>query len=267
MHNAQYLWRLFFISVFYYALSWQVEAQSITQKGIEVDKPQQKIYVHYQIAEPNAVIYEYDIQLYYSQDAGLHYQGPLKYLEGHFGEQILAGTDKTIAWNYLQENPQFYGINVKFKLLATFRKSVLNLKSTEGALYSMAIPGWGNSKVRFANHTWLGITLPTYAMIGAGLWLDKKSKQNYAAYQASSSFEQAEPLYAQANQQKQWSRGLLLGGGILWLGDILQVAWKGMKNKKEKKQILDKNQAFTPQIGFKIYTDLNSTMGKLSIRF
>jgi hypothetical protein len=244
-------------------------AQDITQTGMEVDKKQQKIFVNYRITDPSPIIYEYDIQLYYSQDAGLNYQGPLQYLEGHYGTQIIADPQKTIAWNYLQENPNFYGINVRFKISATFRKSVLNLKSTEGALYSLVVPGWGNSKVRFLKHRyrWLGITLPTYAMVGTGILLDIKSKQNYEAYQQALNFEEANPLYEKANEQRKWSRGLLWSGGILWLGDILQVAWKGMKNKKEKKQILEKNNTFSPQIGLKIAHQSGTTVGSLSLKF
>jgi hypothetical protein len=96
-------------------------AQDITQTGMEVDKKQQKIFVNYRITDPSPIIYEYDIQLYYSQDAGLNYQGPLQYLEGHYGTQIIADPQKTIAWNYLQEN--FDGIiAINTDILQSFLK-------------------------------------------------------------------------------------------------------------------------------------------------
>ncbi len=220
--------------------------QEIKQTGLKVDRLQKKIYIQYQITDPSPLIYEYDIKLEYSQDAGITYKGPLTFLEGHFGPQIIAGSQKTIAWNYLQEDPDFYGMNVRFKILATYQKSVLNLKGMEGALYSMLVPGWGNAKVKFQKHkyTWLGVGLTSYGLLGTGLFLKAQSTQNYRAYQGAANFDEANPYYLTANKQLKWAKGLLLTGGLIWLGDVLQVAWRGLKNQRQKKRILIKNQPF-----------------------
>ncbi len=221
-------------------------AQEIKQTGLKVDRVQKKIYIQYQITDPSPTIYEYDIKLEYSQDAGLTYKGPLTFLEGHFGTQIIAGSQKTIAWSYLQEDPDFYGMNVRFKILATYQKSVLNLKGAEGALHSMLLPGWGNTKVKFLKHKyrWLGVGLASYGLVGTGVFLKAKSDQNYQAYQGAANFDEANPYYLTANKQLNLAKGLLLTGGLIWLGDVLQVAWRGLKNQKQKKQILEKNQPF-----------------------
>lgn len=220
--------------------------QEIKQTGLKVDRLQKKIYIQYQITDPSPVIYEYDIKLEYSQDAGITYKGPLTFLEGHFGPQIIAGSQKTIAWNYLQEDPNFYGMNVRFKILATYQKSVLNLKGVEGAFYSMLLPGWGNTKVKFQKYKyrWLGLGLASYGLLGTGIFLKAQSSQNYQAYQNAANFDEANPYYLTANKQLKWAKGLLLTGGLIWLGDVLQVAWKGLKNQKQKKRILQKNQPF-----------------------
>lgn len=225
-------------------------AQDIQLKAVQVDRKKKQIIIPYSLRDRGEQINQYTIQVFYSQNAGKSYDGPLKYVQGHVGEDILAHEHRTIVWNYFQENRQFYGTNVRFKLWATYRPSVLNLGGPEQALYSMIIPGLGNKRTRFLKKRWhwLYMTLPTYMLLGTGILYRQKSGNTYDRYLQSISNAHANRLFFRANTQNRVSLGLGIAGLTLWALDITQVLVKGIKNHKRKRRLIEKNNQAFPKI-------------------
>jgi hypothetical protein len=78
-----------------------VQAQRIL--NIEARPSGNTIIVDYSIK--GAKFYQkFDVELYVSRDGGITYEGPLKYVSGDVGDNILSG-DKSIIWNVLDEIP------------------------------------------------------------------------------------------------------------------------------------------------------------------
>lgn len=252
---------------------WQVVspvlAQEILLRPVEVDKKNKLIYIPYQLRDERSLIYEYNIRLFYSQDNGRTFQGPLQYLQGHSGPHILPGEDKLIVWEYLKDNPHFDGLNLKFKVWSVFEKSVMNLAGPEAALHSLYLPGKGNAKVRFLKHShrWLYLTGSVAALLGGGIWLRTRANQHYQAYLQAPNFAEADPLFAKARRGYGWGNALLIAGGSLWLGDILQTVWQGIRNRKKQRQIQEKNAPLPIHLRLSYYPGEGGRTVSLGFKF
>lgn len=225
-------------------------AQEVNLKAVQVDRQRKRIVIPYSLRDRGEQINQYSIKVFYSQDAGKTYQGPLKYIQGHVGDNILAGENKTIIWHFLKENPNFYGTNVRFKLWATYKPSVLNLGGSEQALYSLMIPGLGNKRTRFLKKRWhwLYVTIPTYALIGTSILFRQKSDNTYDRYLQATNSGQANRLFFQANSQNRVSFSTGIAGLSLWMLDIVQVFIKGVKNQKRKRNLIERNNQALKEI-------------------
>jgi hypothetical protein len=244
-------------------------SQHIEQQEILINKKSQKLLIPYKILDSSSLIYEYNIRLMCSQDGGKSFSEPLRNLEGHAGENILAGENKVIIWNYLQENPHFIGENIQFKIWATYKPSVLNLKGPEAAFYSLLVPGLGNTKVRFLKPkwSWLAITIPTYGLIATSFLMKSKSNDSYSQYQNAQTNSQANNFYQTANNQNKVALIAAMVGGAIWAVDIIQVAIKGKKNQKAKSEIYQKNKAIDPNLVFNINTQTQTPQLSVKLKF
>ncbi|MEO1653241.1 MAG: hypothetical protein AAFU64_06830 [Bacteroidota bacterium] len=246
--------KLTFTIIFITNILTNLIAQEIQQKEIFVDRKSKRILIPYRIIDQSQLIYEYNIRLFYSLDAGDTFRGPVEFADGHVGEQVVPGGQKLIVWHFLNDNQFYNGVRTKFKIIATRKLSVLNLKGPEAALYSVLLPGLGNRKVRFLKkkNNWLYATIPTLVLLGGGVVYKIRSNRTYQNYLASLNRPEADQLFAQANRQNRLGvTGILLGLAV-WTADVIQVGIKGMKNKKEIKEIKEKNQEIDMrfQIGF-----------------
>ncbi|NJO01539.1 MAG: hypothetical protein HC880_07490 [Bacteroidia bacterium] len=218
--------------------------QEIDIKPIEVDRLHRRIIVPYSIRDLKETHYQYNIQLFYSQDAGASYQGPLEQVEGHIGPEMLADTQKIIIWHYFRENPRFYGNNVQFKIRAIYEKSVLDLYGPKRALLSVPVPGLGNRFVRHLEKKWhwVYVTAPTTLLVGSAVYLKHRSNQTYQHYLQAQNNAEANRLFDRSVQQ---NRLAVITGGIglsLWVADIVQALYKGTKNQRGKKRLEEKNR-------------------------
>ena len=90
----------------------------------------------------------------------------------------------------------------------------------ECAWLSVLVPGLGDHKVTYGAKKGIGVALFTYAFVGAGTGL--------LLYEYFEGFSADLPVYA--------GYSCLAVGGIIWLSDIIWVAVRGAKNKKNAKE-------------------------------
>ena len=239
-------------------------AQKIEQKKAHVDKVHKKLVIPYSIQEDSKIKYEYDIKLFYSQDAGKSYVGPLKFIEGHVGNEVLAGPDKIIVWDYMRENPNFFGNNVRFKIWATYRPSTLNFGGPENALLSAVCPGWGDSKVKQMKHKsdWLYYSAPAALLLGGSIWTKVRSNKNYDRFLGSESVNDANMYFKRSDQQNKAALYMAFFGLSYWIYDVIRVGVRGIKNKKKIKRIEEKNKKLDIEFGLNYDLELqNSGLG------
>ncbi len=218
-----------------------LQAQKIEQFKPEVDKINKKVILNYRIEDLGKSANMYEINLYYSQDSGKNYVGPLEKISGDVGKEILMGEHKQIEWKYLDEKSDFNGIQTKFKIVANYQPIVLG--GPGNALFSALLPGLGNPKVRYRRWSW-GWTLTTFstfALIGAGIYMDSESQKNYDAYTRAKTINEANQFFSLASSQNLTSTILFGSAAVIWLSDITRVFIKGLQNKKLEKRLLEKN--------------------------
>jgi hypothetical protein len=217
-----------------------VYAQQIEQGFPEINKAEQSIYIPYRIIDPEKKFKLYDIDLYYSLDSGASYIGPLKEVKGNVGSLLLAG-DKVMEWKYTQEEPPFLSDFANFKLVTKYEP--LRVGGPLNALYSLVLPGLGNVKVKNTKPAWRWAltTLTCFGLIGMGYAFDNLAQESYKNYTNSTSGQEAKILFSQAEQQKIGSNAFYFAAGAVWTVDIAKVILKGIRNKKLREDIWEKN--------------------------
>ena len=78
------------------------------------------ILVSYNLVD-NSITPAYNISLFCSTDGGTSWQGPMVFVSGDVGADVLAGDNNQIIWDVLNEWDYLYGENIKFRLDAEFR--------------------------------------------------------------------------------------------------------------------------------------------------
>jgi hypothetical protein len=231
MHKKYYLLFLFF-----FIFNMVVYAQKVDYQDIGIDKQEKKIYIPYTIKDSPKYNNLYGIELYYTQDKGKSYIGPLQQVTGDVGKNIEPG-EKLIVWDYHTEDPTFNGQDTQFKLQVTYRPNPNFLGGPANALYSVVVPGWGDTKVWQKPKYWYVNTIAAWGLIGGGLYMRSKSNQTKEEYLESSTANQAQDLFKKSNNQKVIGSSLILAGVAVWVTDITRVALKGFKNRKEVKKL------------------------------
>lgn len=226
-------------------------AQRVIVKEVDVDKNQKQIKVNYSLQDPPRFQYKYSVQLYYSKNTEQITIGPLKQLSGEYGEDLLAYPDRQVIWHYLEEDPSFDGLDVQFKMQATIDPL---WGGPVNALYSVLVPGLGNTKVKDTRWWRWGLTtFTTYALIGGSIALKNQSNQNYTRYQNGQTILEAQNLYSKANRQNTFATLMAFSAAAIWATDIILVVIRGRKNMQERRRLLDleKNRKikYQPQLG------------------
>lgn len=273
-------------------LVFHVRGQSpnISMETPVFDTLTQEFVIEYQINDPikskskerKKRIYDYTINLYYDQ--GGERVGPLQKLEGHWGEEILAGdsldasgeirgTPKIIRWDFLNEYPEFDGNNTQFVLDVQYKPSILELGGPESFWRSIILPGWGIKKVyrrdRF-KWRWMINSAAYLGFITAGVLLHGEANDRYDQYLNSvNSISEGEGHFNAANDIRLVANTMFIGAAGVMLSDIVRVILKGKKNRIEQRQLLEKNQQINEK--FLVSFSTNQVRGiptfGLAIRF
>src|SRR6056297_2194115 len=112
MKKAAILFSLIFICV----STFTARAQHI--ENVRVKQLNDKINLIYDITKEK-MGQQFNVQVFYSKDAGKTYKGPIDSLTGAFGKNIAGGTNHLIVWDVLSEVPNLIGDNIVFKIKAT----------------------------------------------------------------------------------------------------------------------------------------------------
>ncbi len=244
-------------------------AQRIKIDEAYADRENKKIYIPYEIKESTKYHNLFNVSISYTQDKGKTYSKPLTQLTGDIGKDITPG-EKMIVWSYAEEDSTFNGQNVVFKLSVISRLDPRYLGGPENALYSLLLPGLGNTKVRPPAKFWYLPTVGVATLVGGGFYMRAKSNQTLEEYRESSTINQAQDLFNKSNNQKVLSGSLFVAAGALWLGDIIQVAIKGFKNRKEAKTLEplpETPKKNKPEIGLHIDQFQQTPLWGLSLKF
>ncbi len=212
----------------------------------------------------------YKARLFYSNNKGNSFKGPLYSVKGQIGDSIKPGKSKEVYWSFKKDNPYFDGKNIMFKLDVTEIAKV----STGGpkyALRSLLVPGWGDTKVRNGYNYGI-ITIATYGCLITGAIFQLEANKRYTRYtdRLANSTQEHESLYKQAQNSKNLATAFFATGAAIWIGDIVGVYIKGVKNRRrvasEKRKL---EQEKGNETTLKIYPliDGQSTQMGLSWKF
>lgn len=263
---------LAFITLFgtIYSLS---NAQNITQGNATIDTSQKIITIPYTIVDmlpkKPSQAHHYNLSLYYTQDGGKTFIGPLKKVVGHSGNEILPG-QKKIIWSYGLEEGVFTGSNVQFKISGNYEPSVIGLKGPGAAFYSLLLPGWGRRKVFPASSLnrklWFVPTIGVYSLLAVGLVARTTREDNYQKYLNAVRPLDANSFYETAQQQHRVFVGTWVAAATIWLADITIVALRGFKNTKSQGRIIKKNKTMDQKVGITTSYDFNTQQPNIGLR-
>ncbi|MEM9983363.1 MAG: DUF5683 domain-containing protein [Bacteroidota bacterium] len=228
---------------------------SLKQQKLIFDQKSQKIIIPYILSDGGDYRYEYNVEVYYTQDNGKTYKGPLEALKGFHGKEVLAKDSLAVWWFHKEEDPNFDGQNTKMKLKVDYTPSVFNLQNEEAMKYSVLLPGLGQTKVKHRKgwkYKWLATPLLVYGGIAASLLVNNQANRTYDQYQTATTRAEAQDLFDQASQQRQLAVGLALVAGGIWATDIILVGLRGRKNRLKKQQIIEKNNEMKQEISVQI---------------
>jgi len=243
--------------------SFAQQTPSIKQGTMRWEKASKKIIIPYRISDNSDFKYEYEVMPFYTQDSGKTYV-PLQKIKGHYGKDILQGENKEIWWFYEDENPDFDGQNLRFKLKADFKPSVFNLQNQEAMKYSVLLPGLGQNKVKYPpnwKYRWVLTSVAVYGLIGGSIYMGSQANKTYDKYLASQTRQEAQNNFNETQRKQRIANGLAFAAGTIWAIDIILVGIRGTRNKIEKKRILKRNEEMNTEIGIGITGSLSPTLG------
>jgi len=221
-------------AIFLFFLLWSsfLQAQHrIDFKSASLDTLENLIRVRYDLKGKNKRAY--NINLYYSDNQGNTFRGPLRSVYGDVGEGFAPGPDKQITWEFKKDNPYFRG-----KKQVTFRIEAIELPKIgkggpQHAVKSLLVPGWGDLYVRDGYNYWW-ITALAYGGVAGGITTHFIAKNAYNKHQnrVADNAPDHRSYLTRAELYNNWSVALLSVGITTWATDVLGVYIKGKKNRK-----------------------------------
>jgi hypothetical protein len=174
----------------------------------------------------------YNTRLFYSNNRGNSFKGPLRSISGDIGDSTKIGNDKEVRWSFRQDNPYFDGKNIMFKIEATEIPKVAT-GGPSNALRSMLMPGLGDVKVR-NGYNYGYIAAASYACLGTGAFFYVRSlrkQDDHLAYLGNGAQEH-DNFFNQARNARNLAIGFFAVGAGIWIGDVIGVYFRGLKNKR-----------------------------------
>ena len=166
-----------------------------------------------------------DIALYYSEDNGSSFKGPLKTVSGDVGERIRSGTNKRISWSVLKDQEILFGANIIFRVTGFYRFG----KFTDGRdnkTYRI---------VQIGDQVWMAENLAYKTQEGS--WCYKNEDANCNLYGRLYNWETALAACPQGwhmPSDEEWTKLTeFLGGNDFAGGKMKQVGtayWKSLNN-------------------------------------
>jgi hypothetical protein len=236
------------------------------ESSIKLNQADTSIVIKYDLkAAPNRF---YKTRLYYSNNGGNSYKGPLFSVKGDIGDSIKPGKNKQLAWSFRKDNPYFDGKNITFKLDVTEVPKI----ATGGPIYalrSVLVPGWGDTKVRNGYNYGI-ITIATYSCILTGVIFQLEANRRYNQYSSllANTPEEHDRLFKRAQNSKNLAAAFFATGAAIWIGDILGVYIKGIKNKRRiAAEIRRKKEESNNENALRLYPIIDNQSTQLGVSF
>ena len=129
--SIHHFWRPW-LAVLVLVLSFQMSSDAQNIGRLQVKDFAEELEVSYQLKADRPLT----VQLYYSEDDGYTWKGPLQSVSGDVGRNVSAGRNK-IVWNFAEEVEQLYGDRFRFKVKSSehydfslkFRRDWFNMPS------------------------------------------------------------------------------------------------------------------------------------------
>lgn len=260
---------LFLLMVSFFCL--QVGYAQITDVRAELDKLNRRIDIYYNLQAKGEKYDKFEIELYLSEDGGETFERKLEYVTGQYGKNVTPGLNKKMVWLYFKEMPEFTGKDIAFKVkakvdLAAKEARILSLGGPKEALYSAILPGWGDYKVRDGKR-WQFFTIGaiSYALVGSGLYLRSRSRDNFDKVGRATSASEVDNLISRADGQNTTSTVLINTGIAIWAADLTLALLKGLKNQKAQRKIQQGKVSTSLRILYNPYA--NRPMFGLNFKF
>lgn len=254
-----------YAQIFYFKNKIKVDFK---ESSIKLNQADTTIGITYDLkAAPNRY---YKARLFYSNNKGNSFKGPLYSVKGDIGDSIKPGKNKQVSWSFKKDNPYFDGKNIMFKL-DVIEVPKIATGGPKYALRSLLVPGWGDTKVR-NGYNYGVITIATYSCLITGALFQLEANRRYNRYtdRLANSSQEHESLYKQAQSSKNLATAFFVAGAGIWIGDIIGVYIKGVKNRRRvasEKRKLEEEKAETTSIKIYPLIDGQSTQMGLSWKF
>jgi hypothetical protein len=152
-------------------------------------------------------------------------------LSGDLGNRIKGGTNKEISWDYVADGIVMNG-NLNFEVIAILTSANQNI--AKSLLLSTAWPGLGMTRVDKKKPYWI-MGIAGYGCIGASVYLNKKSNDNYTTYLNNNIDSENDNLFNKSQSLNTLSKSLaytaigIWGINLIWTTIII--------NRKNKADI------------------------------
>lgn len=146
---------------------------------------------------------------------------------GDAGQNITGPSPKTLRWDAGKEGKEING-PVTVRLLTN---SFAGVQTPKHLLRSLLFPGAGQYQLRNKAHYFLH-GLGAYAALGGGIYFQHLAQNSYANYLTSSSIDESNRLFSNANQEQWVSLSLLGTAAAIWIVDMATVAARTRKLNK-----------------------------------
>jgi hypothetical protein len=114
---------LFLVTALIFNFHYKITAQTLS--NIVIIPNLKSVDINYDL-EGNGV---YDVKLFYSDNQGINWKGPLKYVKGNVGPGQTRGMVKKVIWSASDEQVELDGL-IQFKIIAEYQ-------NTSGTTYEM----------------------------------------------------------------------------------------------------------------------------------
>jgi hypothetical protein len=144
----------------------------------------------------------------------------MKTLSGDVGENIKAGTNKTVTW-FPERDAVFLNEEVFIEVKA--EKYTKSFNKGSMMLLSAAMPGLGQSKISKGKPWWL-TGVAAYGALAGGYIAYNSSLKTYDSYHSEEDLVKRTDLYNKAQKQMNISGALIISGATIWVANIFWVA-------------------------------------------
>lgn len=183
-------------------------------------------------------------------------------LSGDIGDEIIAGTDKQIIWDFVADEVILdEEINVEVKAIPT--KGYIGKREVtngQAILMSTVLPGWGLSRKK-AKKGYLALGVSSYVLLGSAVFFNKSAENTYNEYKTDFDIKSSDDKLKKSKMYDNLSKASAYTGLAVWGVNIIWTA----VSKSKGKQNSDIGQAVKPSLNIYSFHDNYSKVQGLTL--